>query len=186
MAPKILIYHFVSPTFKFTFKIISVLCLRPAHSIHYSFTITIAMGEPVASMCRLANYGSGGKYGLEFIRCVDRRQPKIHEVWTYGEDGVTPKVHPTARVDVSALVRECFATNYLNPTCCRIPMFGRNYINGTVEWLGIPNFPRNDGPPWTLNFLAPYANWGDRGSSTSPNWSSGSGEHSDSVFILWN
>ena len=38
------------------------------------------------------------------ICCVDRQQPEIHEVWTFGEDGFTPEVHPTARVDVVAVV----------------------------------------------------------------------------------
>ena len=28
-------------------------------------------------------------------------------------------------------------------------MFGVNYINGSVQWLGVPDFLRNDGPPWT-------------------------------------
>ena len=120
-------------------------------------------------------------------RCVKRwRQPKINEVWTFREDGVTRKVHPTARVDVSAFVGECFAINYLTPTWCRIPMFGRNYINGSVEWIGFPNLLRNDGPPWNLNILAPYAKLGDIDSSTSTHWGSGSEGNCDSVSISWN
>ena len=65
-------------------------------------------------------------------------------------------------------------------------MFRINYINGIVEWLGITDFLRNDRPPWTLNLLDPYANWGDRGSSTNLNWGSGSGGNSDDVSIPWN
>ena len=65
-------------------------------------------------------------------------------------------------------------------------MFGRNFINGSVKWLGVPDFQMNDGPPWTLNILAPYANWWDRGSSTSPNWGSGSGGNLGGVYILLN
>ena len=65
-------------------------------------------------------------------------------------------------------------------------MFGRNSINASVEWLSVPNFLRNDGPPRILNILAPYADWGDRGSSTSPKWGSVSGGHSDGVSIKWN
>ena len=57
-------------------------------------------------------------------------------------------------------------------------MFGRNYINGSIKWLVVPNFMRNYGLPWTLNFLDTYANWGYRGSSTSPNLVSGYGEYS--------
>ena len=33
---------------------------------------------------------------------VDGRDPQIHEVWTFGDDGVTQEVHPTTRVDVGA------------------------------------------------------------------------------------
>ena len=65
-------------------------------------------------------------------------------------------------------------------------MFGRNYINGSVEWIGFPNLLRNDGPPWTLNILAPYANLGDIQSSTSTHWGSGSEGHCGSVSISWN
>ena len=54
-------------------------------------------------------------------------------------------------------------------------MFVRNSMNGTVEWLGVPEFLRNDGPPWTLNLLDPYENWEDIGSITNPNWGSQSG-----------
>ena len=65
-------------------------------------------------------------------------------------------------------------------------MFGRISINGSIEWLGVPNFLRNDGPPRKLNILAPYANWGDKGYNTSPNLVSGSRENSDGVSINWN
>ena len=62
-------------------------------------------------------------------------------------------------------------------------MFGWNLISGSVDWLGIPSFLRDYGPTWTLNLLAAYADWGDRGSSTSQNFSSGYGGYSDSVFM---
>ena len=65
-------------------------------------------------------------------------------------------------------------------------MFGRNSINGSVKWLGVPDLLRNFWPPWTLNILAPYDNWGYRGSSTSPNWGSGSRRNYGGVSILWN
>ena len=67
-----------------------------------------------------------------------------------------------------------------------IPMLVRKSSNVIVEWIGVPNFPRNDGTPWTPNLLDPYANRGDRGSSTSTNLVSGSGGYSDSVYINWN
>ena len=46
--------------------------------------------------------GSGYEDRPEFIRCVDGRDPQIHEVWTFGEDVVTCEVHSIARVDVGA------------------------------------------------------------------------------------
>ena len=65
-------------------------------------------------------------------------------------------------------------------------MFVRKSINGSVEWLGVSRFLRNDGTPWTLNILSPYDDWGGRGYSTRKKLSSGSGGYSGSVFINWN
>ena len=62
--------------------------------------------EPVEAIRQTSDSVSGDEDRPEFIRCVDERQPEIHEVWTFKEDGVTPKVHPTARIDVSAFVGE--------------------------------------------------------------------------------
>ena len=62
----------------------------------------MATWEPVVSVRHRSNSGSGGEDGQEFICCVNGRQPEIHEVWIFGEDGVTHEVHPTARVDVGA------------------------------------------------------------------------------------
>ena len=65
-------------------------------------------------------------------------------------------------------------------------MFGRKLINGSFERMGVPDFLRADGPPWTVNLLLPYADWGRRGPSTNQKFSSGSGGFSDSVHINWN
>ena len=62
----------------------------------------MATQEPVGSMHRRANSGSGEEDGLHFIRCVDGRQPQIHEDWTFAEDGFTPDVPPTVCVDAGA------------------------------------------------------------------------------------
>ena len=64
-------------------------------------------------------------------------------------------------------------------------MFGINSINGSVQWLGVPDFLRTDGPAWTANLLDTHPSWGDQGSSTNPNWGSQYGGHSDSVLIPW-
>ena len=55
--------------------------------------------------------------------------------------------------------------------------------------MGVPDFLRANGPPWTVNILDPYADWGRGGRggpSTSQNLGSGSGGYSDSVHINWN
>ena len=54
-------------------------------------------------------------------------------------------------------------------------MFGINSINGSIEWLGVPNFSKTNGPPWTANILDPQPGWGDQSSSTDPNWDNCSG-----------
>ena len=102
--------------------------------------------EPVGAICQPSDSGCGDDDGPQFTRWFDERQSKIHEVWIFGEDGVTPEVHPSARIDVSAFVSEKFATNYITPTWRRVPMFGRKSINGSVEWLDVPSFLQNDGP----------------------------------------
>ena len=105
--------------------------------------------EPVGSICQPPDSGIWDNDRLEFIWCVGRRQLKIHEVWTLGNDGSTLKIHPTARVDVGAFIGDCFATDYLTENGRRVPMLGRKYINGSFEWMGVPDFLRTDGPPWT-------------------------------------
>ena len=60
----------------------------------------MARREPVGSIYWPYDSGSGDEDGPKFIQCVDGRDPQIHEVWTFGEDGVTREVHPTSQVDV--------------------------------------------------------------------------------------
>ena len=64
-------------------------------------------------------------------------------------------------------------------------MLSRNSIDGSVKWLDVPDFMGTDGPPWNSNILDPYASWGDRGSSTNPNWGSQYGGHFDIFSVLW-
>ena len=117
---------------------------------------------------------------------MDGRDPQIHEFWTSGEDGVTREVHLTAQVDVgTGFVRES-ATNHLNEIWRRVPMFGRNFINGSVQWLGIPDLLETYGTAYTTILLVPDHSWVDRGCSTNHNWGSKSPHHSKSVSIPWN
>ena len=88
--------------------------------------------ETVGSIDRPSNSVSMDAERPNFILYVDVREPQIHEVWTFGEDGVTCEFHPTARVNVGAGVVGEFATDYLTESWCRIPMFVRTFINGSV------------------------------------------------------
>ena len=109
--------------------------------------------------------------------------PEIHDILTFGEDSVTPKVHQNGCVDVRAFVVEYFATDYFTPTWHRILMFGQKFIIGILEWLRVPNFLRNDGPPWNFNLLSTYADWGERRSSTSMKMGIGYEGYYNSVYI---
>ena len=91
-----------SHIFKITFKIIVVLCLHFAHSVRCSLFNIIPRLDPVGAICQPSKSGFGDNGGPQFICCVDVHESKVNEVWNLGEDDVTPKVHPTARVDVDA------------------------------------------------------------------------------------
>ena len=68
--------------------------------------------KPFGAICQPFNSSSRANDGLEFICCVGRQHPQIHEVWTFADDGITYKFHPFARVDVGNFSGECFGTNY--------------------------------------------------------------------------
>ena len=163
-----------------------LIFLRFAHSFCCNFFNIVPRLEPVGTIFRPPNSGFGDNDGPQFISCVEKRHPEVHELWIFGEAGVTPKFHLTARLDVGAFVGDYCATNYLTPSWSRVPMFIIKSINGSAKWLGGPSFLWNYGLPWTLNLLDPYADWGSRRSSTSQNSSSEYGGYSDSFFINWN
>ena len=81
--------------------------------------------ESVVDICQPSDSGSGDDDGLGFIWFVGGQQTEIYEVWTFGDNRITPEVHPTARVDVGAFVGKCVATNYLTENGLEVPMFGR-------------------------------------------------------------
>ena len=56
----------------------------------------MARQDPVETILRSSDSASGDADGPDFIKCVDGREPQIHKVWTFGEDGVMCEVHPTA------------------------------------------------------------------------------------------
>ena len=119
--------------------------------------------KPVKVFPQPSNSGSGADDRLEFIRCVGGREPQIHELWIFAEDGIARKVHPFARIDVGNFSGGCFRTAYATEIGRRVSIYGRNLINGSVEWLGIPAPSCGTGVAWTENILIPNLCWGDGG-----------------------
>ena len=87
--------------------------------------------EPVGAIYQPSNSGSGDDDGLEFIWFVGGQHPEIHEVWTFGNNGIIPEFHNFARVDVGNFLRDCFATNYLTENGPRVPMLIKFQISNT-------------------------------------------------------
>ena len=64
-------------------------------------------------------------------------------------------------------------------------MYGRKYINGSVEWLGVLCFGRDDELPWTENILCPNLRWGYGCNVENWAWGSQPGSHYVGVDVLW-
>ena len=56
----------------------------------------MARQEPVGSICWPSDSGIGDAEVPKFIQYVDGREPKINEVWAFGDDGATREIHLTA------------------------------------------------------------------------------------------
>ena len=91
----------------------------------------------------------------------------------------------TARVYVSTVVVGQLSYDCFTESGCRIPILGIISINGSVEWLGIPDFHITSGPFWTANILAPSYSWGDGGTKTNKNWGIKPGVPYGSVAFPW-
>ena len=120
------------------------------------------------------------------MRCVGGQQPETHEVWTFSNDGISPKNYSFAHVDVGAFSGDFFPTDYLTENERRVPMFGKKLIHGSFEWICVPDFLRANVIPLNVNILAPYAYCAREGPSTNQNLSSDSGGYFASVHINWN
>ena len=80
----------------------------------------------------------GGKDGVWFTRCVDRREPELYELWTFAKNG-TRKVHLFARILISDdFTGETFHTNFVNAKAGQVAFLGRRSDNGRVQWLDGP------------------------------------------------
>ena len=78
----------------------------------------------------------------------------MYEIWCLSYDDVTREVHPTARIDFGAETVGQFATQYFSENGSRIPIIGRNSINGSVKILGIPADAWGRGLTFIENVLA--------------------------------
>ena len=99
----------------------------------------------MGSICQISDSVCGGNKDVEFIQCVDGREPQINEMWCLGSDSVTREIHPTVQVEVGDGTVGQFTTNYLAENGRRIPIIGQLSINRIVKLLGIPDFVRNSG-----------------------------------------
>ena len=95
--------------------------------------------KPAGVIRQPSSSGSGGKDGLEFIRCVGGREPQIHELWSVAEDGITREVHPFTRIDVGDFSGGCFRTAYATEIGRKVFIYSQKSINGSVKWIGIPS-----------------------------------------------
>ena len=59
------------------------------------------------------------------------------------------------QVDVGTGVVGEFSSDHLTESGRRIPILGQISMNESVEYLGVPDFHRTDGPFWASNLLAP-------------------------------
>ena len=116
--------------------------------------------KPVKVIRQPSSSGSGDEDGLDFTRCVGRRELQIHKLWNFGEDGVTREVHPFTRIDVGDFSGDCFHTAYATEIGRRVFIYGQKSINGSIKWLGVPAPSCGTGVAWTGNLLVPNPRWG--------------------------
>ena len=116
---------------------------------------------------------------------MEGQDPQSHEVWAFSDDGVTRESHPAVQVEVGAEFMGEFSSNYLIKNKRRIPIIGRILINGSVEWLGVPDFHRTGGTFWDHNLLDLCSSWGYSDTTTNQNWGSQPGGPYGSDSVLW-
>ena len=55
----------------------------------------------MGDICKPSNSGIRDLDTVAFIRCVDVREPQIHEFWCHGIYGICREVHPYARIYIT-------------------------------------------------------------------------------------
>ena len=89
--------------------------------------------------------GSRGTKDKKFIQCFYVRETQIHKLWCLGLEDITCKLHPTSRVEIGAVPVGEFINDYLAENGRRILIIRQKSINGSVQFLGIPDFIRGGG-----------------------------------------
>ena len=79
--------------------------------------------KPVGVIRQPSKSGGGADDRLEFICCLVRREPLIHELWSFAEDGITSEVHPFARIDIGDFSGDCFRTAYASEIGRRVSIY---------------------------------------------------------------
>ena len=152
LAPKVLIFP---PNFKISFIAIVLFWPCRAHSDCCCFAKNMIRSRSMLSIRRTSDFCSRGSEDIDFIWYVDGRYPQLHKIWSLGLDNVTREIHSTERVEVDNGTVGDITTNYLAENGHRIPIIGRLYINGSVQFLSIPDFIRNSGLLFIENFKLP-------------------------------
>ena len=75
-----------------------------------------------------------------FSNVLQGRDPQFHKLWCIGLDNITHEVHMTAQLEVGDGTMGGFTTNYLAENGRRIPIIEKLYINGSIQFLGTPDF----------------------------------------------
>ena len=89
-----------NPSFKLIiFNIVSV-CICLSHSVRCNLRNTMPRGKPDGVIRQPFRSGNRGEDRIDFVRCVDGREPQIQELWSFVEDWITREVHTFACVDV--------------------------------------------------------------------------------------
>ena len=82
--------------------------------------------------------GRGGEGDVWFTHCIEGQELEIYKLWTLVDD-VICEVHPYAWFQTSDdFIVGVFHTHFFNSREVRIPFLGRKSVNGSVQWLDVP------------------------------------------------
>ena len=98
---------------------------------------------------RRLDYGIRGTEATAF----NQYTTQIHELWYLGLDGISCKVHPTARVEVPDGTIGEFVTDYLVENRCQIYIIAQLSINDSVQFLGLSDQSGGSELPFIANLL---------------------------------